>query len=355
MEEKIIHRVAEGPFRYIGWPTVALDTAGNLYVACSGHRLAHICPFGQTWLFVSGDQGKHWDGPVIVNDTVMDDRDAGLLVLPDRSMVLTWFCHSAAYYHQIRPSIERMVGEEKMGIANGLLDYWDTHEGAYGSFLRVSRDGGRTWGETRRSPVTSPHGPTVLHDGSLLYVGKEFHSGTDLEKDGVYALRTTDGGAHFEVLGRVPIPAGVTATQVSEPFALELPDRTVIAFLRLDVEGHMSLAKTFSQDGGKTWLEPEQTGICGGPAHLLLTTAGDLLLTYGRREAPFGECVRISTDGGKTFSEEKFVSHGVSRDLGYPSTVELPDGSFYTVFYQQLAGDSFTSLVSCRWNKSELF
>lgn len=37
-------------------------------------------------------------------------------------------------------------------------------------------------------------------------------------------------------------------------------------------------------------------------------------------------------------------------DHGYPSTVELSDGSLYTVYYQRAEdSDGFNSLLGCRW------
>ena len=43
MKEITVNRSSEGIFNYQGWPTVTKDEHGTLYVACSGHRLAHIC------------------------------------------------------------------------------------------------------------------------------------------------------------------------------------------------------------------------------------------------------------------------------------------------------------------------
>jgi sialidase-1 len=36
-------------------------------------------------------------------------------------------------------------------------------------------------------------------------------------------------------------------------------------------------------------------------------------------------------------------------DLGYPSTVELSDGSLLTVYYQKYAGDEKCSILQTRW------
>jgi hypothetical protein len=36
-------------------------------------------------------------------------------------------------------------------------------------------------------------------------------------------------------------------------------------------------------------------------------------------------------------------------DLGYPSSVELSDGSILTVYYQKQAGDKFCSILYTKW------
>lgn len=78
MEFGIVGRTTEGFFKYQAWPTVARGEDGTLYAASSGHRLGHVCPFGKNYLYISTDEGKTWRGPQIINDTYMDDRDAGL-------------------------------------------------------------------------------------------------------------------------------------------------------------------------------------------------------------------------------------------------------------------------------------
>ena len=51
-----------------------------------------------------------------------------------------------------------------------LLSGWNS---SLGSTCKISEDGGYTFGALF-SPVTAPHGPCVLQDGSLLYIGRRF-------------------------------------------------------------------------------------------------------------------------------------------------------------------------------------
>ena len=44
--------------------------------------------------------------------------------------------------------------------------------------------------------------------------------------------------------------------------------------------------------------------------------------------------------------DEKPVSH----DLGYPSTVELADGSLFSVWYEKLPDQPLASVQAARWS-----
>ena len=96
-EHGIVNRVEGSLFAYQGWPTVAKDEEGTLYVAASSFRLGHICLYGKTAMYVSRNEGKTWTPPIVVNDTYLDDRDGGLLYAGDGRMILTWFTLPVSY------------------------------------------------------------------------------------------------------------------------------------------------------------------------------------------------------------------------------------------------------------------
>ncbi len=62
-----------------------------------------------------------------------------------------------------------------------------------------------------------------------------------------------------------------------------------------------------------------------------------------------GEYAMISEDNGKTFGEEIRLCEAFDKDLGYPSTVELSDGSLLTVYYQKMEGDAYCSILYTKW------
>jgi hypothetical protein len=105
-----------------------------------------------------------------------------------------------------------------------------------------------------------------------------------------------------------------------------------------------------SSDGGKTWSVPHAIGVWGLPSHLLRLKDGRLVMTYGHRRQPLGNQARISKDHGRTWSEPIIISgDGTSSDLGYPSTVQLDEGSLVTVWYEAMKEFPRAVLRQARW------
>lgn len=353
MEFGVVGRVKEGFFRYQAWPTVAKDDRGVLYAGASGHRLGHVCPFGKNYLYISHDEGQSWLGPITVNDNYLDDRDVGLCAWGDGKLLLSWFNPWKKLYDE-RETRTPLLKEP---MAYGVRQAWEalpSEEYAPGSFVRMSDDGGKTWGEKIHVPITSPHGPIRRRDGSLFYLGKEYLSGDGtLEAGSIYAYESRDEGRTWTQLCKVAFPEGFGADDIHEPYAIELPDGTILGGLRgsgskmPDVNGVFT---TFSYDGGRSFTKPQLLDHSGTPPHFLLHSSGAIVLTYGRRKAPFGERARISYDQGRTWGQEIVISEeSPDWDLGYPSSVELSDGSLLTVYYQKFPGDTYNSILSTHW------
>jgi hypothetical protein len=77
-------------------------------------------------------------------------------------------------------------------------------------------------------------------------------------------------------------------------------------------------------------------------------------MTYGHRRAPLGNQARVSDDHGRTWSEAIIISgDGISGDLGYPSTVQLDDGSLVSVWYEKMKTPAMAVLRQARWTLSD--
>jgi hypothetical protein len=72
----------------------------------------------------------------------------------------------------------------------------------------------------------------------------------------------------------------------------------------------------------------------GNPPSLIRLGDRRLCLTYGYRAPPFGIRARTSSDGGRTWESEIILrDDGGGHDVGYPRSVQRPDGRVVTVYY----------------------
>ena len=220
-----------------------------------------------------------------------------------------------------------------------------------GSWTMRSADGGATFTSPARCPVSSPHGPVVMRDGRLIYLGKLFPEGMD-RPFGIVSCAESRDGLHWDVLGEMPLPENVTNGQFHEPHVIELNDGALLCLIRYHYpNGGLGIYKSVSRDGGRTWSTPEDMDIHGSPPHLLRHSSGAIVLTYGWRHTPYGQRARISRDDGATWSDEIILRNdGPDGDLGYPCSVELPSGDILTVYYQKRPGESLCSILWTQWH-----
>ncbi len=358
MKQGIIYR-GEGMFNYQGWPSVCRDENGVLYAAWSGGRMAHVCPIGKNFLSTSTDGGETWSCPAIANDSPMDDRDAGITYLGGGRMLLSWFTLPIKRVQSDAPGQKR-GRSERFGAALDALaavpEDYAPEKVQVGSFVRISGDYGRTWAPQIRVPVTAPHGPVLTASGRLLYLGKIYIGNSTVapaeDDDRIALYESFDGGESWELVSFVPVPEGYGLNTVHEPHIAELPNGDLLASVRF----HAPFTTYFcrSADGGKTWSAPLSLGTNASPPHLLVLKDGRVLITYGRRCAPYGIVAQISDDNGATWGEELYLSHADCGDLGYPASAQLDDGSIVTVYYQRCPGDIDTSIMYTKWTVDEM-
>jgi sialidase-1 len=329
--------ISRQPEYYHGWPTVALRRNGELLLAYSGGREAHVCPFGRVELMRSQDGGRHWSWPEVIWDSPIDDRDSGVMETASGALLVTTFT-SLAYEAKMKESWQSVDLRTTAEQRKELLDTW---------MLR-STDGGMTWSSPYRVPVNSPHGPTSLANGRLLYAGKQLWQPGS--KVGV--CESADDGKTWRWLADIPARPNDKSAEYHELHAVQAADGRVIVHIRNhNPQNAGETLQSESADGGRTWSTPHAIGVWGLPSHLLRLRDGRLLMTYGYRRAPFGNQARVSADHGKTWSEAIVISaDGAGGDLGYPSTVELASGELITVWYESLKGSAHAVLRQARWS-----
>jgi Neuraminidase (sialidase) len=348
------------PEFYHGWPTVAQRANGELWVTCSGGREAHVCPFGKVVAMKSSDHGGTWSTPQVIYDGPIDDRDSGVLETAKGTLLVTTFT-SLAYEDSFKKATAMAELTDKGWVSKAMpADRYARWKAAHeklsdaerqaqlGEWVLRSTDGGETWSKPIPTVVNSPHGPIQLKDGRLLYAGKQLWSGD--KKIGV--AESKDDGLTWQWLAEIPTRQGDDATKsYHELHAIEAADGTLIAQIRNhNAANKGETLQSESTDGGKTWSEPHSIGVWGLPSHLLRLRDGRLVMTYGHRRKPFGNQARISTDNGKSWGEAMILSgDGIGGDLGYPSTVELPDGTLLSVWYEKMAEPKLAVLRQATW------
>jgi sialidase-1 len=363
LQSEVIH---ENEGRYVAWPMIDKTPSGELIVVFSGDREEHVCPFGKSFLIRSTDNGYTWSEPALVNDTPMDDRDAGLCIGPDGTIIVSWF---TTWRNPQDPTLLPHWREHLETITEAQIAQWtqaDTTDSPLtrrGHWIRRSTDNGYTWEDPLAVPVTAPQGPIALSDGRLFFVGNDGYRRTD-KSISIACVESSDMGRSWQVMARVSMFPDTTPSDpdgmryLGEPHVVEVTPGHLLAMARHEeqpyVEGRSTgwLWQFESHDGGHTWTEPQETKILGKPPHLLRLTDGRLLVTYGYRHPPFGERACLSTDGGQTWdyaNEIVLRDDAPNHDLGYPGTVECVNGDLLTVYYQRRHLETKPCIMTTRW------
>ena len=347
--------------RYLGWPTVCRLANGDILAVFSGDRDEHVCPFGKVQMVRSTDDGETWSAPVTIANGPIDDRDAGIVQLPDGEILVTYFT-SIAYRTPKFLSTDWPRTSDQY--------WWRRHDekisdkvraAALGNWAVRSRDNGKTWSKPEKLALKgqTPHGPILLKDGSLFQIGRSFTAsriGTS-EKGFtiVSAERSTDGGRTWQMLcPEIPDMNGENTKphMFHEPHAVELADGTLVGMVRYHGPDNC-MRQTVSKDGGRTWTPMAKSPMLGLPPHLIALADGKVVCVYGRRfsDPGFGEFAMISDDGGATWDAANEISLAPSHcgDLGYPASCVLANGDILTVYYQQPTLGAKPCLMATRW------
>ena len=332
---------------YIGWPTVMRRKNGELIVSYSGNREGHMCPYGREELIRSSDGGETWTPePEVFHNSIIDDRDSGIVETADGNLVAAWF--SSTSFRSAYPKAMSKLPKELVDAARG---YW----------TRRSTDGGKTWEAPVPHRGSAPHGAIRLRDGRLLFVGMACDHGDVWNpahypegKPCMMVEESKDDGRSWQVLAQyVPQKPYAALGDVIEPYPIETADGRILVFCRSANSPEMTQVE--STDGGRTWGDMSKTPILGSPPHFLALADGKILCTYANRETCH-EMAVVSKDQGRTWDVENsiFLSQGSRSDMGYPSTVENDDGTLLTVYYQRdSSGKSGISGISKKKKKRE--
>ncbi|MBN1556920.1 MAG: exo-alpha-sialidase [Lentisphaerae bacterium] len=284
----------------------------------------HVGLAGRLDLITSQDGGRTWSEPSAVVDSEWDDRNPAFGQMPDGTLVCAY-------------------GEARSYNEQGK---WDPEAGPWVPRVVTSGDRGATWSAPRDLDLGGigrgfPYGKiTVTPSGAALmsvYGGKADGAGS-----AVGLLRSTDNGKTWGDFSFI-----TQETLLNETAVLALSDDHIVAAVRDEKMPDGTVGEKFagthlkfteSLDGGRTWSEPRAITERPGraPGDLIRLRDGRLLLTYGQRTRPMGAGVMLSNNLGRTWRyDRRALLHweATYRDCGYPSSVQLDDGTIVTLYY----------------------
>jgi hypothetical protein len=210
------------------------------------------------------------------------------------------------------------------------------HDGT--SRFNYSYDRGKTWEGPFRLPDFGAQGTAARTDYIVNGQHDCFIFITAAKSNGKegrpLVARTQDGGKTWERVAWIgDEPDGFSIM----PSSVRLSDSELYVALRYRTDENRWISAYRSWDNGTTWTptaDAAETTGGGNPPSLVHLADGRLCVTYGYRAEPFGIRARISEDGGHTWGEEIILrDDGLSRDLGYPRSVQRPDGKIVTTYY----------------------
>lgn len=205
------------------------------------------------------------------------------------------------------------------------------------TFLKVSADNGRTFGE----PVlTTPHPGyniivsdrmTLLKSGRMLLPCSYT---TEIEKVNhmvCFCYFSDDGGKTWRKgTGEIDLPK----RGAMEPDVVELSDQRLLMIMRNQL-GNISVSD--SSDAGDTWTDPRPLADLKAPESpatiRVIPSTGDLLLVWNDTYHPDADhggartplTTAISTDGGETWRDKRQLESDESRTYAYTSLAFVRD------------------------------
>jgi len=305
----------------------------------------HFASDGDVIMLRSKDGGKTWgQKQVITGIKDLDEREGCGIQLKDGTIIV------GVFYNALYNKDGTYDWDNRIKRTN------DPKQRSLGAHIITSKDNGYTWSQanfidTRDMPFTNIEGPTdapiEMPDGSIVMGIIGYSLGGDAKNHASVMIRSTDKGKSWKYLSTIASDPGGKLGGFMEPGIVRTKSGRIVAGLRNHAPDN-AIWMTYSDDDGKTWAPAWKTEMIGHPVDLIQLSDGRLLASYGIRPGihtiPGGIRACFSSDNGKTWdinTEVQLRNDLMNVDIGYPESLELPDGRVMTVYYFSLFGKYF--------------
>ena len=350
LEHRTLYRDGE----YVAFPNLAFLPDGRLMCAFRHAkerqkefgRVTHVDPTAKDVYILSEDNGKTFS-PELHVIIVMNIQDPCQLCVRTRIIVTFFRCRGPIGWGTTH---WRKVFK-RLPYLHGKYDCFTD-----GASYSISDDCGKTW---RHMPVISPEGYlkgtairgnlVELDDGTLLLPFYGSKNPGELSRAGL--LRSDDRGESWYYYSEMAydsqgeknfLEPGIYRTESGRIIGLF---RTQTDFLKKGVDfeqTYLNLHMSVSEDDGKTFGPVFEADTLWGssPFHALRLKSGKVLVTYGYRRKPFGIRARLCNGELSDLNEAPEMilrDDAPNGDLGYPHSIQLPDGTIMVSYY--ISGD----------------
>jgi hypothetical protein len=243
--------------------------------------------------------------------------------------------------------------------------------------VRLSRDGGRTWGPSVLLPADGIPSMTGIQSVLVRPDGRCLIFMFSVEKDNKNRRPLVFGsynqGREFRFMAYIVPkrdPWGLADGDYTDPSVAFVGHRwfyprgymlgsgRILCTVRCqrDPTGIMWSEVYHSDDGGDTWAFLSRINDFGAPCNLVIMPDGRIVSIYGYRLMPSGIRATVSEDDGRTWGPEIVVrDDGGSWDVGYPNSWYAGDGMVGTLYYFNSRNDKIQANGGVRHIARSLF